>query len=77
MRFRFIEDHRSVFGVRLMCAVLEVTASGYYAWRSRPERARVRSNRALVDDIRRVHADGRRRYGSPRVYAACGPRAAR
>ena len=74
MRFRFIEDHRSVFSVRLMCAVLEVSASGYYAWRSRPESARARSNRALVDAIRRVHADSRRRYGSPRVHAVAARR---
>ena len=69
MRFRFIEDHRSAFLVRVMCAVLEVSASGYYAWRSRPESARAGSNRALVDAIRRVHADSRRRYGNPRVHA--------
>jgi transposase InsO family protein len=72
-RFRFVEDHRSVFGVRLMCAVPEVSASGYCAWRSRPESARVRSDRALVDDIRRVHAGSRRRYGGPRAHAV--PRA--
>jgi putative transposase len=71
MRFRFIEDHRAVFLVRVMCAVLEVSASGYYAWRGRAESARARGNRAaLVDAIRRVHADSRRRYGSPRVHAA-------
>jgi putative transposase len=70
MRFRFIEDHRAVFVVRVMCAVLEVSASGYYAWRCRAESARARGNRAaLVDAIRRVHADSRRRYGSPRVHA--------
>jgi hypothetical protein len=77
MRFRFIEDHRSVFGVRLMCAVLEVSASGYYAWRSRPESARVRSNRALVDAIRRVHADSRRAMAARACTLSCGPRAAR
>ena len=70
MRFRFIEDHREVFLVRVMCAVLTVSTSGYYAWRGRPEGARARANRGLVEDIRRVHADSRRRYGSPRVHAA-------
>jgi transposase InsO family protein len=70
MRFRFIEDHRAMFMVRVMCAVLEVSASGYYAWRCRPESARARGNRVLIDAIRRVHADSRRRYGSPRVHAA-------
>jgi putative transposase len=29
MRFRFIEDHRAIFPVRVMCAVLEVSVSGY------------------------------------------------
>ena len=70
MRFRFIEDHRAVFQVRAMCAVLEVSASGYYAWRDRPESLRAAANRVLCEDIRRVHADRRGRYGSPRVHAA-------
>jgi len=70
MMFRFIEDHREVFPVRAMCSVLTISASGYYAWRSRPESARAGANRALVEDIRRVHANSRRRYGSPRVHAS-------
>jgi putative transposase len=36
MRFRFIEDHRDVFLVRLMCAVLDVSASGRRAAALRP-----------------------------------------
>jgi len=70
MRFRFIEDHREVFLVRVMCSVLHVSASGYYAWRGRPGSARARANKALVEDIRRVHAGSRRRHGSPRVHAS-------
>lgn len=70
MRFCFIEDHRAAFPVRTMCAVLEVSASGYYAWRDRPESARSRADRALAVDIRRVHAENRAVYGSPRVHAA-------
>jgi putative transposase len=58
-----------MFPVRVMSATLQVSASGYYAWRDRPESARTRANRALVADIRRVHADNRAVYGSPRVHA--------
>jgi hypothetical protein len=36
MSFRFIEDYRDTYLVRLMCAVLEVSPAGYYAWRERP-----------------------------------------
>jgi putative transposase len=70
MRFCFIEDHREAFPVRTMCAVLEVSHSGYYAWRDRPDSARDVADRDLAADIRRVHADNRAVYGSPRVHAA-------
>lgn len=67
MRFGFIEDHREMFLVRVMCSVLKVSASGYYAWRGRSESIRSQANQALLGDIRRVHGESRRRYGSPRV----------
>jgi transposase InsO family protein len=70
MRFCFIEDHREAFPVRTMCSVLEVSHSGYYAWRDRPDSAREVANRDLAADIRRIHAENRAVYGSPRVHAA-------
>ena len=70
MKFRFIEDHRDTWPVRLMCDALEVSRSGYYAWRGRPESPRVAANRALLAAIRRVHAHHRGRYGAPRIHAA-------
>ena len=70
MRFRFIEDHRDAWPVRLLCDALEVSASGYYAWRGRPESARVSVNRGLLADVRRIHEQHRRRYGAPRIHAA-------
>jgi transposase InsO family protein len=70
MKFRFIEDHRDTWPVRLMCDALEVSRSGYYAWRGRPESPRVAANRALLAAIRRVHASHRGRYGAPRIHAA-------
>jgi putative transposase len=68
MRFRFIEDRRADYPVRLLCDVFGVSPAGYYAWRSRPESRRSAANRDLVDDIRRVHRDTRGRYGSPRIH---------
>lgn len=64
MSFRFIEDHRDAYPVRLMCSVLEVSAAGYYAWRGRPVSARTATNAALLADIRQVHQDSSARYGS-------------
>jgi putative transposase len=69
-RFRFIEDHRMVWPVPVMCGVLQVSPSGYYAWRSRPEGKRAADNRLLLDEIRTAHAASQGRYGSPRVHAA-------
>ncbi len=69
MKFGFVNEHRAVWPVRVMCAVLGLSASGYHAWRSRPESARAQANRALLDDIRRIHADSSGTYGSPRVHA--------
>jgi transposase InsO family protein len=53
-----------------MCRVLEVSVSGYYAWRKHPPSARTEANAALVEQIRAVHAASRQTYGSPRVTAA-------
>ena len=70
MRFRFIEDHRDAWPVRVLCDALGVSASGDYAWRGRPESASAAANRALLGDIRWIHAQHRGRYGAPRIHAA-------
>lgn len=70
MRFRFVEQHARTWPVRLMCRVLEVSPSGYYAWRSRPESPRAAANRQLLGEVRRLHARHHGRYGSPRMHAA-------
>jgi putative transposase len=70
MRFGFIEQHARTFPVRLMCRVLGVSASGYYAWRSRPESHRASAYRRLLQEVHQLHAQHQGRYGSPRMHAA-------
>ncbi|MGR0185109.1 hypothetical protein [Azospirillum aestuarii] len=62
MRFRVIEDCRADYPVRVLCAALDVSPSGYYAWRSRPESPRKVANRQLLADIRQLHEPHRKRY---------------
>jgi putative transposase len=69
MKFGFVDEHRCRWPVRVMCATLDLSVSGYYAWRARAESRRAADNRALLEEIRRIHADSSGTYGSPRVNA--------
>jgi len=69
MRYEFIDSHREEFAVHLMCQTLQVSRSGYYAWRDRPPSERDRVNQQVVTEIREVHQESRQTYGSPRIYA--------
>jgi transposase InsO family protein len=50
-----------------MCKVLEVSRSGYYAWKKRSPSARQRANEQLLERIREIHRTNRSVYGSPRI----------
>jgi putative transposase len=77
---RLIEAERANYPVAVLCRMLEVSKSGYYAWRSRPPSKRSREDYALTQKIREVPRRSRETYGSPRVHAelrALGVRCAR
>ena len=67
MRYRFIDTHKKAWPINLMCQVLDVSSSGYYNWRKRPESTRSRSNRSLDVQIRSVFDEHKQRYGVPRI----------
>lgn len=69
MKYQFVEDHRDEFPVTRMCSALEISISGYYAWRTRPQSQREQENQKLVEQIREIHAESRETYGSPRIHA--------
>jgi transposase InsO family protein len=68
MRFDFIEANRREFPVSVMCSVLDVSTSGYYAWRTRPASGRQTRRQSLCESVRAVFEDSRGIYGSPRVH---------
>ena len=68
-RFRFIAAERAQHSVALLCRVLRVSTSGFYAWLQRPPSARARADAALTAEIRAIHQESRRTYGAPRVRA--------
>lgn len=68
MTYAFIEAQRATHGVAALCRQLGVTSQGFYAWRGREASQRELQNRALLARIRVIHADSKRRYGSPRVH---------
>lgn len=51
-----------------MCRVLEVSRSGYYAWRNRPESLRAQEDRRLLRQIRSHYFGSNGIYGAPRIH---------
>lgn len=67
MKYAMIKTNAMHFPVGLMCRLLSVSRSGYYAWKCRPPSAREQSNRSLAVEIKRVFDDEKGRPGAPRV----------
>jgi putative transposase len=51
-----------------MCRLLEVSRSGYYAWRNRTECERAKRDQELREKVRHAHAQSGKKYGSPRIH---------
>jgi transposase InsO family protein len=70
MKYRFIENNRSNFGVEEMCRILGASRSGYYDWRRRGPSERELRHERLLPEIERIFRDNRKVYGSPRIFEA-------
>jgi putative transposase len=68
VKFAFIRDHKAEFPVEVLCEVLQVSRSGYYAWARRPPSPAAARREELVEQIRAAHRESRSTYGSPRVH---------
>ncbi|WP_418294821.1 IS3 family transposase [Microvirga ossetica] len=67
MRFTFIDAAKAEFPIQRLCQVLEVSQSGYFAWRSRPACQRQRDDLMLLAHVRSAFRESNGTYGSPRM----------
>lgn len=68
MKFAFIVAKEVAFPIATMCRMLDVSRSGYYAWKARPEPAKKAEDAHLAVEIASAHKRSRGIYGSPRVH---------
>jgi putative transposase len=69
-----VTAHRAFHPVAVLCRTLDVSASGYYAWRKRPLAPRARADVELSAQIAAVHRESRGTYGAPRIHAELAAR---
>jgi transposase InsO family protein len=77
MKFAFILARMVAFPVAVLCRVLGVSTSGFYAWAKRPKPERVKADARLALDVAAAHKRSRGRYGSPRIHAELRARGVR
>ena len=70
MRYRFILAHQAEYRLTRLCQTLDVSRSGYYAWRCRPASPRTRANARLVGQMQQLHWQTKERYGAVKLWRA-------
>jgi putative transposase len=68
VKYAWVDQHRDVFALSEMCAVLDVSIAGYRAWQKggKPHRKRLTDSQMLFH-IQVIHAEVKEAYGSPRM----------
>lgn len=69
MKYSRIEELRHRHPVATMCRMLNVSESGYHAWRKRPPSVRTQENARLEVEIKAAHERTRETYGPERLQA--------
>jgi putative transposase len=68
-RFAFVDREKALYDVTVLCRLLKVSRSGFYAWIRRPPSARAVADAVLTEQIQTAFDDNRRIYGAPRIHA--------
>ena len=67
MKYAWIREHRDSFPLAMLCQVLEISTSGYYAWLDREPSPRAQRQKRIQAAVRQVHAESHGIYGSQKV----------
>lgn len=67
MKYAWISQHRDSFPIAVMCDVLHVSTSGYYASLERPPSPRAQRRESIRQSVRQVHAESHGIYGSHKI----------
>ena len=70
MTYRFIDTERVSHRVAVLCRVLRVSRSGFYAWLTRSPSDREIADGLLAALIAQIHRESDGTYGTPRIHAA-------
>ena len=70
MKFELVDAEKAHHPISVLCEVLEVSRSGFYAWKSRLPSKHATTDVQIAAEIAATHAKSKRRYGSPRVHRA-------
>jgi putative transposase len=69
MKYRFVAAERASYPVRLLCKVVGVVASGFYAWLRRVPSRRQADDQRVKEKVEQIFQASRQTYGSPRIHA--------
>jgi putative transposase len=67
-RFAFVDREKALYPVNLLCRLLTVSRSGYYAWASRAPSKRALADEVLTEQIKGFYDASRKTYGAPRIW---------
>lgn len=67
MKYGRIETLRQQYPVAMLCRLLEVSESGYHAWRKRPPSVRAQEEARLELEIKAAHQRTRETCGPERL----------
>ena len=68
MRYQFIKEQQGQFSIAALCRALQVSVSGYFAGLRRKPSRRSREETKLLVQIRAIHQQSDKSYGSPRIH---------